>query len=253
MVKRPRRVEAWSTQPVYLVKAPKFKEIETQKKQLKGVKAQVYVYPDGGFGEVSLDELAAVAKAATGRDTLARAEYFPYHFERLSFKTRRHELNDRAMRIGWTRVRDRSLQSPEMTPWLGEVDYEKTRLGADLHPGFGTLENYRGKPAGAMYDAAAFQKVCGSVLPQEEIEGVRHVIITNQVLGAWSAASKRWQMVPYQKGNIITIVSAVEREATGDHPGPRTVVVVDPEGTSQSITFLGGDALKARLREALAR
>ncbi|MBI3954212.1 MAG: hypothetical protein HY330_06830 [Chloroflexi bacterium] len=253
MVKRPRRVDAWSTQPVYLVKAPKFKEIEAQKKQLKGRKADVYLYPDGQFGEVSLDELAAVVKAACGRETLSRAEYFPYHLERLSFKTRRHELNDRAMRLSWTRVRDRALQDPGMTPWLGEVDYEKTRLGAELHPDFGTLGNYVGKPAGVMYDAAAFQEVCGSILPEEEIEGLHHVIVTNQVLGVWNQAKKHWETVPYQKGNIITIVSAVEREAEGEHPGPRTVVVVDPSGASQSVTYVDKEALKARLRAALAK
>jgi hypothetical protein len=253
MVKRPRRPDAWSTQPVYLVKAPRYKEIEAQKKAVAGRKAGVYVYPDGDFGQISLDELSSLVKQATGKDTLARAEFFPYQLERLSFKTRRHELNDRAMRLGWARVRDRSLQEPGMTPWLGEVDYEKTRLGADLHPGFGTLEYTRGKPSGIMYNAVALQDVCGSVLPEDETKDVHHVIITNQIVGAWSEARKCWEPVPYVRGNVITIVSAVEREAEGEHPGARTVVVVDPSGAARSVTFLDKEKLKARIQEALKK
>ena len=262
MVKRPRRaeVQGMGTQPVYLVKAPKWKEVEALKKQLKGVTAQVYVYPDWGFGSFAVDDLIPVVGEALGQKALARGEYFAYQLERLSFKNRRHEVNDRAMRLAWARVRDRSLsykpiaaQRFEMTPALGEVDYEKTRLGADLHPDFGTLDNYRGKPSGVMYNAAELQDICGSVLPEEEIEGFHHVIITSQILGSWTEASKRWEVVPYQKGAIVTLVSAVEREEIGEKPGPRTQVVVDPDGVRHSITFLDREPLKARVRQALAK
>ncbi len=253
MVKRPRRLDATGTQPVYLVKAPKWKEIEALKKQLKGVTAQVYVYPDWGFGSFAVDDLLPVVGDALGQKALARGEYFAYQLERLSFKNRRHEVNDRAMRLAWARVRDRSLRNKEMTPALGEVDYEKTRLGADLHPDFGTLENYRGKPSGIMYNAEELQDICGSVLPEEEIEGFHHVIITSQILGTWNEASKSWEVVPFRKGAIVTLVSAVEREQVGEHPGPRTSVVVDPDSIRRSLTFLDREPLKARVRQALAQ
>ncbi|MSQ32861.1 MAG: hypothetical protein EXR60_00295 [Dehalococcoidia bacterium] len=262
MVKRPRRaeVQGMGTQPVYLVKAPKWKEIEALKKQQKGATAQVYVYPEWGFGSFAVDDLVPIVGEALGQKALERGEYFAYNLERLSFKNRRHEVNDRAMRLAWARVRDRSLnnkpipgQHLEMTPWLGEVDYEKTRLGADLHPDFGTLENYKGKPSGIMYNAEVLQDICGSVLPEEEIEGFHHVIITSQILGAWSEASKSWEVVPFRKGSIVTLVSAVEREQIGEHPGPRTSVVVDPDSIRRSITFLDREPLKARVRQALAK
>lgn len=85
--------------------------------------------------------------------------------------------------LAWAKVRDLAQPFPaEQDVLFGEVAYERRRL-----------ENTGSAVYGILYDATEFSHLCAGLLPPGEtgLDQV-HIVITNQLIGTWENADRRY-------------------------------------------------------------
>jgi len=108
--------------------------------------------------------------------------------------------------IARAKIRDLSIPSPQhQTPLSGEVAYERQRLA-----------NSKSSVYGLLYDAHEFSRLCMGLIPESE-SGLKHVhvVITNQLIGTWDSADRRYHARTILCGSpsLISISGLVEAPA----------------------------------------
>lgn len=127
--------------------------------------------------------------------------------DRLRPDERRRMLDQAAMAIADARIRDPMATGGRKPkePLPGEVDFERRRL-----------ENRQSGVFGILYDGHEMARLYGSLLSRDELRlGNAHIVFTNQLIGTWEEADKRYHARTIVCGSpaIISLAGLIEAPA----------------------------------------
>ncbi|MBI4300457.1 MAG: hypothetical protein HY677_04915 [Chloroflexi bacterium] len=207
MTIRPKRKDPTSTKPVYLPIIPT-KAIEGARGGAKTLEppapdGAVLFYTDSHIPGLDLGLVAHAFSVAHGVPAIARGELFAVHLASLMGTERRQEAARLANELAWARIKDPSLRRYEVMPHHGEIDYELTRLHAELHPEFGDAESWASRPSGVLYDGPRVQGLYREIIPRLDRSQGRVLILTNQLLAKWRERAGRWQTAKKIEGDPL--------------------------------------------------
>ncbi len=205
MAVRPDRKDPISTRPIYLPVVPS-KELNELAPRLPKSDADLAVYTDLlAQRQLDASEIAAAATVVLGRRAEAGGDFFARILVAMSGTRRREAVAAAANAMAWARVRNLLKETYRAVPLRGEVDYERARLHARLHPEFGE----GGLSAGGyvvdlLYDAAAVQGIYADLL-QKPRAIAASIVVTDRRLVSWDAGAGRWQPVSSVVGNPFVL------------------------------------------------
>lgn len=143
----------------------------------------VYLYNEPSAVTLDVSILGSFIKILLPQiETIIRDSFITFHLAPLSPEERGGKIDYLAEEFAKAKVRDPFKPLQKESPLSGEISYEKRRLSTPVSQSFGLL-----------YDGFEIMNVLRELIPRQERNFNHiHIIFTNQLLGTWDEANRRY-------------------------------------------------------------
>lgn len=183
----------------------------------------IHLYKGTGTLGISMQELALFLQEYFPISVInMRQDYFHYWIERVDRIEKR--IAKVATRLAQSQVSQSERRRLKPAPLTQEVSTERQYLVSKTP-----------RPVGTLYDGYNLIALCSELLPSDEVRlDCCHIIVTDQLLGTWQGALRRYNACPAVFGfpSFISLSAAMEglaRSKEQSNPNSDCIIQTDVE------------------------